>query len=466
MIPDTPSFDVNDYVKFIYEQLRYLALKKELKFVTDFTLNKVRNLGDYFTFQKLIFSEIHPAVAKYISCHIDYLIHLDREKLLQESPLDYSGSEISRFFSLISEQIKKRTKVSSSNIEEIIVKAVEFNFNVLDKPNETLTDFVFEDKNGISIEEVNAKLNYSYYYTYLNRILFSYLKNAKLSTLSKTQFAEILSKIDSINYLENPEELVEYSLNSMADFYNLGDTNKSRVTVNHISNFLQEKNLQNYLKNLESSMVKDSKPSLDIQEALSILFAPVVEPPVSEKPKDEESKIEIVPEEKTNDETIKTDSSGKLEFEKQVNIDPLYNFNEEEETNKSEAKVSSLHTKSKETEKKQAPDKEKVINENTESQDDFVLDESYEDFKTPGRHKRRKEFFSFFTDREIEKIVNTIFNDDREDFANTMEKISNSESYEKATELLKKTFTTYNVNPYSKEAVKLTNSVSNYFEQN
>jgi hypothetical protein len=431
-------------------------LQKELKFITDFTLNKVRNLGDYFTFQKLIFSEINPAVAKYISCHIDFLIHQDREKLLEESPLDYSGSEISRFFGLISEQIKKRTKVSSSNIEEIIVKAVEFNFNVLDKPNETLTDFIFEEKNEISIEEVNAKLNYSYYYTYLNRILFSYLNNAKLNTLSKTQFAEILNKIDSINFSENPEELVEYSLNSMADFYNLGDTNKSRIAVNHISNFLQEKNLRNYLKNLESSIENDSKPNLDVQEAMSILFSPVIGPPVIEKPKDEGHEIEIIPEEEEKNKSIKTDSSGKLEFDKQVNIDPLYNFNEEEETKPEVKKIE---------DKKSSANKEKINVKNIETEDDFEIDETSKDFKRPEKRKRRKEFFTFFTDKEIDKIVSAIFKDDREDFANTMENISSSENYDEATEILKKIFTTYNVNPYSKEAVTLTNSVSNYFEQ-
>ena len=76
-----------------------------------------------------------------------------------------------------------------------------------------------------------------------------------------------------------------------------------------------------------------------------------------------------------------------------------------------------------------------------------------------------KDLFSFLSEREIDKIVSGIFNEDREDFANTMEKISECNSYDQSTDILKGLFLTYRVNPYSKEAVMLTNAVSNYFDQ-
>ncbi|MDO8550724.1 MAG: hypothetical protein Q7S39_11325, partial [Ignavibacteria bacterium] len=67
--------------------------------------------------------------------------------------------------------------------------------------------------------------------------------------------------------------------------------------------------------------------------------------------------------------------------------------------------------------------------------------------------------------KEIDKIVSVIFNDDEDDFANTMEKISECKDYEQASEILKSVFFTYRVNPYKREAVTLTNAVSNYFHQ-
>ena len=72
---------------------------------------------------------------------------------------------------------------------------------------------------------------------------------------------------------------------------------------------------------------------------------------------------------------------------------------------------------------------------------------------------------SFLNDKEMERIVSNVFNEDEEDFVTTMEKISESSGYDEATEILKAVFFSYKINPYSRDAVLLTNAVSNYFDQ-
>jgi hypothetical protein len=68
-------------------------------------------------------------------------------------------------------------------------------------------------------------------------------------------------------------------------------------------------------------------------------------------------------------------------------------------------------------------------------------------------------------DKEIDKIVKAVFDDDKEDFAITMDRIVECRTYDEATEILKGVFLTYRVNPYCREAVTLTNAVANYFNQ-
>lgn len=79
--------------------------------------------------------------------------------------------------------------------------------------------------------------------------------------------------------------------------------------------------------------------------------------------------------------------------------------------------------------------------------------------------QRARDLFSFLSNKEIEKIVISVFNEDREDFANTMEKITECFTYDEATDILKAVFFSYRVNPYVRDAVTLTNAVSNYFDQ-
>ncbi len=65
--------------------------EKEIQFITDYNLNKINNLGSSFTLEKLIDLELHPAIIRYISGELDYLIYRDRKVLLENSSFDYSG---------------------------------------------------------------------------------------------------------------------------------------------------------------------------------------------------------------------------------------------------------------------------------------------------------------------------------------------------------------------------------------
>ena len=62
--------------------------------------------------------------------------------------------------------------------------------------------------------------------------------------------------------------------------------------------------------------------------------------------------------------------------------------------------------------------------------------------------------------------MSDIFNEDRDDFITTIEKIQECHNYDEATEILKTVFLSSRINPFSREAVVLTNAVSNYFNNN
>lgn len=447
---------------------------KELNFIIDYTLTKVEKLGEHFTYSKLVASNIHPAIARYISSHIDYLIYLDRKKLLNESAFDYSGSEISKYQNLIAEQIRKRSKVTLQKVIDVITEGIKFNAEFLSKPNETLLNLIFENSDEVTTDEITIRLNYLYYHAYLKDTLNSYIGKIKTLTIKKGRFREILRKIDKVIYGDNDKELIEYALNSMADFYNIGNSDKSKVPIEHVKQLLKEKNMEKYLKNLELSAVQNSSTSIDVNEAYYILF--VKEP--------EKIEVEIEkPEVKKEDiSKVEEEKEVELDIEDETNIDPLYDFEENNEQEK--------HDHKEEHEEKEEPVKEnkgkkevsdaelefeeKFINDKIELPDDFELSnrvdsiEDMEDEEELLRQKRarKKEIVSFLSNKEMERIVGSIFNDDREDFANTLEIISDSKNYEEATEVLKKVFSSYNVNPYSKEAIAFTNSVSSYFEQN
>jgi len=117
--------------------------ENEIKFISDFTLNKVKELGSFITIDKLMSIDIHPAIKKYVEGEIDYLIYEDRKKLIENSLFDYSGKEISNYFDLIGTEIKKTKKISFEDIKNIILQAVSFNANYVVRPKWSLSKLIF-----------------------------------------------------------------------------------------------------------------------------------------------------------------------------------------------------------------------------------------------------------------------------------------------------------------------------------
>jgi hypothetical protein len=109
---------------------------------------------------------------------------------------------------------------------------------------------------------------------------------------------------------------------------------------------------------------------------------------------------------------------------------------------------------------------EQIIEEEFEFEENIVSKEegeaTYTGVEIP---VREKDLLSYLSKKEIKKIISNVFAGDDEDFVTSIEKISECGSYDEATEILKGTFFSYRVSPYSKEAVVLTNATSNYFRQ-
>lgn len=549
---------------------------KEIKFISDLSLNNIKNLGTFFTIDKLLKANLHPAITTYISSEIDYLIFQDRQKLLKDSVFDYSGKEISKYFTLISDEIKSSKRIAFEDVKRLIIQAVSFNANYIVRPRWSLTKLIFEDGSTKSFEEINLILNYVYYSSFLKKIILEYLTRRKLANLSVAEFELIISKIDRELFNTQPEKLVENALYTMADFFNIGALSKTKVNVGYVELFLKEKNHIEYLLRLNHATAKDTRTNLEIVELKKILFSDIpvsykteirqqsIDPDVKESDNNELANVEQAQEaiedvfetqrsndtdsekiildeikiiEETNEEIIQptelpnnteeliSDSDelddllkdipardsvedktllapekekALLDFfdnelettdqnlpaiENPKAAEELFQFDdgmtlEKDSINSNSEEILNLEEiKSDETENK-------ITTNKTAAEDILPTDEikpasTEETTKTNNNESKiyvqeivepppppKKDLASFLSDKESKRIVSDIFNEDRDDFITTIEKIQECRSYNEATEILKTVFLSSRINPFSREAVVLTNAVSNYFNNN
>ena len=595
--------------------------ENEIKFISDFTLNKVKELGSFITVEKFLSIDIHPSIKKYVEGEIDYLISEDRKKLIENSLFDYSGTEISNYFTLIGNEIKKTKKISFEDIKNIVLQAVSFNANYVVRPKWSLSKLIFGNNKSVSVNEIRLMLNYTYYYEYLNNVFLAYLSKKKILNITVTEFELIVNKIDRELFMLHQSKLVDNALYAIADYFSIGGLNKSTVTVDSVENFLKEKNLTELLFKLKRTYANSSKKKVDIDDVRKVLYStlsidspfveednqeivsvnekhfenPLKEDFVTEEPISENEELtenetvfdlsgeagseEFISDEKTFEnplveEVIDEKSLEILQETVSINEPEMFEIKENDiksleseiddineiaiselevsnDVNEIELKVNDTHNPVEESESllKESIDEEDVLASLTEEiekdKDDeiVILDEKEQedllnfydneleisidddmpltktinteidenssaeinelalehdplinddadaeialekidfekDLATVDPELQKKEtetvlksniktkasdIFTYLSNKEIDKIIKNLFNSDSEDFANTVEKMSDCSTYEEATHILENVFKYARIKPHSREAASLSNAVSKYF---
>ncbi|NWF91075.1 MAG: hypothetical protein HXY50_16640 [Ignavibacteriaceae bacterium] len=439
--------------------------EKEIKFICDFCFNKINKAGSFLTFEKLKGIEIHPAILSYISAELDSQIYKDRKILLQKSSFDYSGAEISKYFKMIASEIKRSKRIGESEINDMITSAVKFNINFITKPNETLVNFIFPDIDTKSPDDIIMYLDYTYYYGYLRQILISYFEQKQLLTVDKKDFEFLLSKIDTELLATKTNEIINSAISAFSDFFNIGAVLRSQIPPQALEAYLKEKHLDDHLSRLQNAKNLSLKTKHDVEEIKKIIYSSV---DLTERKS--EIKNYDVPAFPTESELQKSE----------VEVSDNLNSNIESDKSEKITTAENLTVESKSVEIEDLELSNPEVKEPVDLSNEITIEEKVETFpintdeleeinndeennSITSNVKNDKEILSFLTEKEIQRIISSVFNDDQDDFATTIEEVSECISYEKATEVLKNLYTTNNVNPYSRDAILLTNAVAKYF---
>ncbi|NOX17341.1 MAG: hypothetical protein GXO87_03555 [Chlorobi bacterium] len=252
--------------------------EREIKFIYDFNLNRVKKIGSFVSYGQLIKAELHPAILQYISAEIDFLIFEDRQKLLKNSVFDYSGEKISKLFSQIDEEIKLNKKFSIEYVNKLLLHSTSFIINYLMRPRWTMIKFLFNDEEDKSAAEIKQVIKYIYFYGYLKDTLVSYLDKKRIVTIKKNELEDLILKIDLLGMDSYLQAILEEAVRSMAGFFNIGTVQTNKVSLLAVKIFLKEKELTNHIAKLNEVYGEDNKQKVEIDELLLALKGVEYEP--------------------------------------------------------------------------------------------------------------------------------------------------------------------------------------------
>jgi hypothetical protein len=461
--------------------------EKEIKFIVDYTLNKLRKESAHLTIGRLLNSSIHPAVTKYVSAEISNLIKKDREKLLHESFFDYSGTEVTKYMNMIADEIKNNYKMKGEDLKKLIIKAVSFNINYVVRPGWTLAKFIYNEEKEKTLKEVLNYFSYVHYYNYQIEVLSAFIMKRKIQTLSQDEFVMITGRIDKEVISSNRKEILKDGVSSIADFFNEGGLSRDKVSPYLIELYLKDKKFTeaaDIIKRAYAADDKQKQPVRDIVGRLAQALKEEIElPEKTDEPSSVEPPQEIKQEKTSPEQTsdVKIVPVSQESDDYQVTLKDLLKRSEEMKVSTKEFPVEANSTDSEEENDVKFTSLSSTPAEDISDSDDsdnnvsalkyYVREEKPEPEETTiqsiGMYNlhQKNDIFNFLSKKEIDRIVETVFNEDQNEFAASMDRLTDCRNYEEASGILKKVFQTYRVNPYSKDAVMLTTAVANYFNQ-
>lgn len=407
-----------------------MLFENRVKEIYDSNVNKLKSLGTYFTFPDLLTLELHPAVIKYISAEIDYLIFEDRQKLLSESMFDYSGEKIDEYFEKISAEIKKSKRISQEYVAKLVLYSITFNVNFLTRPNWTLEMFIFEKSDSKPVEEIKKILEYVYYYKYLKDVLAAYFEKKKLLSINSEEFSGLLKNIQEIGKESYLSKMLNTLLSSTSDFLNQVGSRNS-IPTEAVELFLKEKELDTHLQAVNSNFTEEE---LDLEEIKKVFQNP-----------DEYLVAGNTKEEDTNSEQTASedDAQSELQFEFEESSDSSgesssgnssfnISLNNTEEQEKDSGENQSVQQEEAESEVKEQQDleEEQQLEEHSDEDVVFEIDGDDEALNEPEFDETSPEFTEEYSskDRDVSE------EEEKEESSNVPE-----QEREESTEISEKT---------------------------
>ena len=387
----------------------------ESEIVTIMNTVRARTIGaeDAISLKEVLASDIHAAIKAYFKAEVERLLQQERVQELRSKRFPYGLPEVIGLQRQIDLLLVNHYVFDQQEFESMLDAAVHFEFNFLCRPQWTLLEFMFEGRRSVGVSEAVRKFKYCVEYNYFAEIFRKYVIDRGLAELSYEEFKTLIEKIDlEIIERHSSRELARL-LRPMVEFIEVGipetpiSETGPELPINAAIVFFEDKKLYDIQKELERERDTHERNDISLNDLAGIIA--VIKNDGVLEPKPEAAADPKEPE-------VSTDSVEPSPAPAEVAEQPAAKLPPE-----SPAKESPKRQKSK---KKDAP---------------ALID-----------------VYSLFDLKEQKLFVRRLFQKDEVAFRNALDRLNPIGEWKDASFVLDEIFTANNVDPFSKEAIRLT----------
>lgn len=391
----------------------------EADIITIMNTVRARTIGedDSIALKDVLVADIHPAIKAYFKAEVEKHLQQERAQETRSKRFPYSLPEVSGLQRQIDLLLVNYYEFDQQEFETLLDAAVHFEFNFLCRPQWTLLEFMFEGRRTVGVGEAIRKFKYCVEYTYLVEIFKKYVVDRGLAELSYEEFKILMAKIDGEVVARHSSKELAQLLKPLVEFIEVGipETRISgtgpTVPMNAAIVFFEDKKLDDIQKELERQ--RDAQGKGDI--SLNDLARVIMEIRKDEVPAPEPASGK----EKTADEKAIPEAKREVVATK--------------------VKEAAPPAAGQAPAKQPPPESPKPRPKAKESDGKGLVD-----------------VYSLFSVKEQKLFVRKLFQKDEVAFRNILDRLNPIAEWHEASIVLDETFTSNNVDPFSKEAILLT----------
>ncbi len=196
----------------------------------------------------------------------------EEEKKFVSLRFDYDEPQVRVLIDKIFDLLSQNAFFDLNKFNQLLERAIKLQLNFIVKPHRTLKQFIFRDADTVSTIEVYDTLKYFSQFEYYKLAISEFFNRKYLHSIDSTQFSELIDTIDDDYFEKDKLGLTLNTITSiMAAIGQAQQQSLSKLSVDILYDALSDRNLEEFTELVQKVKYETSFKKLSLEEIETLL---------------------------------------------------------------------------------------------------------------------------------------------------------------------------------------------------
>lgn len=397
--------------------------------------------------------EIPQSIKHFFDQEVEIWIREEQEKFTTNERFDYDTPEVRVLIDQIFDHLKQNARFHITKFNQLLERAIKLEMKYLIEPHRNLSQFLFKNSPKISTIEVYDTLKYFFRYEYYKNAISDYFNLKYLREISQDQFDDLLNQIDEKAFTEQRIETTLSMIKTIMTFLSEAQQKEiNSLAIDVLQTAFRDRKLNDFVTLLDNMSKEIEVREMTFDEIETLLRGGALPGMKKKEAAEVPGKVgfEKVADIETSKPAVAVDQ---IEVqESQIVPEEAEEEIEEEEEEEEEEVIETIAAKV----PTQVATKEPVTEAKKSSVAQDLADHVARQISS---QSPLEDLGAMISGRTRHKIIKKLFGKSENEFLSFIAQINQLQTWKDASRVIDDEFYARGINPYSKEAISLSDII-------